>query len=278
VSDHQPEFRVRFWGVRGSIACPGEDYRRYGGNTSCLEVRCGEHLLVFDAGTGLRSLGEQLAGSPALTGDLFLTHTHLDHVVGLPFFAPLFDREARFRLWAGHLQPELTLREAISKLMMAPLFPVPPEIFACNITFHDFIAGETIEPQPGVRLRTALLNHPNGATGYRIEFDGRAVCYVTDTEHVEGQADERILALIDGADVVIYDSSFTDLEYPRYRGWGHSTWQEGIRLCDRAGVDRLILFHHDPTHDDAFMDGIAHEAEVVRPGTLVAREGMVISP
>jgi phosphoribosyl 1,2-cyclic phosphodiesterase len=101
---------------------------------------------------------------------------------------------------------------------------------------------------------------------------------VTDTEHIEGQLDERVLALIEGADAVIYDSSFTDQEYPRYRGWGHSTWQEGVRLCDRAGVGRLILFHHDPTHDDAFMDGVAHEAEAARPGTLVAREGMVISP
>ncbi len=210
------EFNVRFWGVRGSIACPGESHRRYGGNTSCLEVRCGEHLLIFDAGTGLRPLGDKLATENGLSGDLLLTHTHLDHIVGLPFFAPFYKPETRFRLWAGHLQPELTLREAISQLMMAPLFPVPPEIFAGNITFHDFSAGETLEPQPGARLRTAPLNHPNGATGYRIEFDGRSVCYVTDTEHTGGRLDENILSLIEGADIMIYDSSFTDEEYPRY--------------------------------------------------------------
>ncbi len=271
-------FNVRFWGVRGSIACPGESHRRYGGNTSCLEVRCDEHLLVFDAGTGLRLLGDMLAAENGLSGDLLLTHTHLDHIVGLPFFAPFYNPETRFRLWAGHLQPELTLREAISHFMMAPLFPVPPEIFAGNITFHDFSAGETLEPQPGVKLRTALLNHPNGATGYRIDFDGRSVCYVTDTEHTEGRLDENILGLIEGADIMIYDSSFTDEEYPRYKGWGHSTWQEGVRLCDQAGVKQLVIFHHDPTHDDAFMDQVAREAEVARPGTLVAREGMVLSP
>ena len=277
MAEHS-DFIVRFWGVRGSIACPGESHSRYGGNTSCLEARCGEHLLVFDAGTGLRLLGEHLGGRIALSGDLFLTHTHLDHVVGLPFFGPLYCPETRFRLWAGHLQPDLTLHQAMSQFMVAPLFPVPPEIFAGNITFHDFSAGETLEPQPNVRLRTAALNHPNRATGYRIEFDERSVCYVTDTEHVPGQPDENILGLIEGADILIYDSSFTDDEFPSYQNWGHSTWQEGVRLAERAGVKRLVIFHHDPTHDDAFMDQVARDAEKARPGTLVAREGMVLSP
>ncbi|MFQ6016985.1 MAG: MBL fold metallo-hydrolase [Kiloniellaceae bacterium] len=276
MGDH-PVFTVRFWGVRGSIACPGEGHRRYGGNTSCLEVRCAERLLVFDAGTGVRLLGQSLTAADGLSGDLFLTHTHLDHIVGLPFFGPLFNPTARFRVWAGHLRPELTLHEALGQFMMAPLFPVPPEIFTGNITFHDFVAGETLEPHPGVRLRTAALNHPNGATGYRIEFGGRAICYVTDTEHVEGRPDRNILGLIEGADMMIYDSSYTDEEFPKFRTWGHSTWQEGVRLCDRAGVKQLVIFHHDPAHDDAFMDRVAEDAERMRPGTLVAREGMVLS-
>ena len=269
---------VRFWGVRGSIACPGESHHRYGGNTSCLEVRCGEHLLVFDAGTGLRLLGEHLGGRRALSGDLFLTHTHLDHVVGLPFFGPLHNTDTRFRIWAGHLLPDLTLHDAMSHLMMAPLFPVPPEIFAGDITFHDFKAGETLEPQPGVRLRTTMLNHPNHAVGYRIEFDGRSICYITDTEHVIGEPDQNILDLVADADIMIYDSSFTDEEFPRYLTWGHSTWQEGVRLAERAGVKRLVIFHHDPGHDDTFMDQVAREAEAALPGTLVAREGMELSP
>lgn len=272
------QFSVRFWGVRGSIACAGDRHRKYGGNTSCLEVRCGEHLLVFDAGTGLRALGDHLVAERTLRGDLFLTHTHLDHIVGLPFFAPLFDPDSRFRLWAGHLQPRLTLLEALCKFMAAPLFPVPPQIFTGNVSFHDFIAGETLEPQVGVRVRTAPLNHPNGATGYRIDYNGRAICYVTDTEHAEGAPDQKILDLIHGADIVIYDSSYTDAEYPKYKGWGHSTWQEGVRLCDRADVELLVLFHHDPSHDDKTMDQIAKEAATARPGTVVAREGMVLRP
>lgn len=272
------DFIVRFWGVRGSIACPGEAYRRYGGNTSCLEVRCGEHLIVFDAGTGLRALGEKLVQEDGLAGDLFLTHTHLDHIIGLPFFAPLHDPGTCFRLWAGHLGPRLTLREALSKLMTAPLFPVPVDVFSCAISFHDFKAGETLEPRPGVRLRTAPLNHPNGATGYRVDYAGRSLCYVTDTEHVEGKPDQSVLGLIQGADLVIYDATYTDEEFPQYRTWGHSTWQEGVRLCDQAGVGRLVLFHHDPSHTDEIMDRVARAAEAARPGTLAACEGLVLEP
>lgn len=270
------DFFVRFWGTRGSISCPGDSYSRYGGNTSCLEVHCGDKLLIFDAGTGLRPLGKQLCQNGALEADIFLTHTHHDHIVGLPFFAPLFDKRNRIRLWAGHLVPELTLHDVLVQFMNAPLFPVPPKIFAANVSFHDFTAGDVLEPKPGVRLITAPLNHPNGATGYRIDYAGHSLCYVTDTEHIEGRLDRHILELIDGADVVIYDSTYTDEEFPKYRNWGHSTWQEGVRLCDKAGAKQLVIFHHDPSHDDAFMEQVAKEAEAARPGTVVAREGLVI--
>src|SRR3546814_6074945 len=160
--------------------------------------------------------------------------------------------------------------------MNAPLFPVPPKIFAANVSFHDFTAGDVLEPKLGVRLITAPLNHPNGATGYRVDFDGRALCYVTDTEHEEGRLDRNVLELIDGADLVIYDSTYTDDEFAKYRGWGHSTWQEGVRLCDKAAVRKLVLLHHDPSHDAAFMDRVAREAESARPDTVVARAGSLL--
>ncbi len=277
LGDEQ-DFFVRFWGVRGSIACPGPEHRRYGGNTSCLEVRCGEHILIFDAGTGLRYLGNSLADDGALSLDLFLTHTHHDHIVGLPFFAPLFDPESRLRLWAGHLQPKMTLHQVLCQFMNAPLFPVPPQIFEANVTFNDFDAGQPLSSTPEVSLRTAALNHPNGATGYRVDFDGRSLCYVTDTEHQPGEPDQNILGLIEGADIVVYDSTYTDEEFPRYQNWGHSTWQEGARLCDQAGVGKLVIFHHDPGHDDDFMDQVGDAAEKIRPGTCVAREGLVLRP
>lgn len=272
------DFSVKFWGVRGSIACPGPDYVRYGGNTSCLEVRCGSQLLILDGGTGLRPLGHQLDRKGPVDADIFFSHTHFDHVTGLPFFSSAFKAENRFRFWAGHLLPEHRLREVLGELMTAPFFPVPIEILRADISYIDFKPRETLEPRPGVKIRTAPLNHPNGATGYRVEYGGRAVCYVTDNEHVPGKSNANVLGLIDGADVLIYDSTYTDAEFANFVGWGHSTWEEGIRLCERAKVKTLVIFHHDPGHDDAFMDRIAANAERARPGTLVAREGMVLTP
>jgi phosphoribosyl 1,2-cyclic phosphodiesterase len=272
------DFFVRFWGVRGSIACSGPRTARYGGNTSSLEVRCGERLLLFDAGTGIRYLGNALEADKRLEADLYFTHTHFDHVCGLPFFRPVFQPRNTIRLWAGHLADGMTLRRVMNEFMMPPLFPVPPEVFRAKIEYRDFSAGETLDAGPAVALRTAALNHPDGATGYRVEYAGRSLCYLTDTEHVPGALDANILALIAGADLVIYDSMFTDEEYERYVGWGHSTWQEGVRLCRAAGAKRLVVFHHDPEHDDDMLDGIAREVATALPGSLVAREGLVLEP
>jgi phosphoribosyl 1,2-cyclic phosphodiesterase len=272
------EFFVRFWGVRGSIACPGPDTVRYGGNTSCLEIRCGKEVLIFDAGTGLRLLGPALDKLGTLDADLFFTHTHLDHINGLPFFSSAFNPANRFRFWAGHLKPDRRLRDVLGRMMAAPLFPVPLEIFHADISYSDFNAGETLHPKPGVALRTQPLNHPNSATGYRVEYKGKSICYVTDTEHVPGSPDANVLKLIDRADIVIYDCTYTDEEFPRHVNWGHSTWQECLRLCEIAQVKTAVVYHHDPSHDDAFMDRIAVDAARVRPGTVVAREGMTLTP
>ncbi|HEX5767402.1 MAG TPA: MBL fold metallo-hydrolase [Burkholderiales bacterium] len=269
-------FSVRFWGVRGSIACPGPRTARYGGNTSSLEVRCGERMLLFDAGTGLRYLGNSLQSSGPIDADLFLTHTHFDHVAGLPFFKPFFKPHNRFRLWAGHLAEGMTLRRVLGEFMMSPLFPVPPQVFRARMEYREFKAGDTLHPAEGIALRTAPLNHPDGATGYRVDYGGRSICYLTDTEHVPGAPDRNILGLIAGADLVIYDSMYTDAEYDAYVGWGHSTWQEGVRLCRAAGAKRLAVFHHDPEHEDDMLDGVAREVEKELPGSIVARDGLVV--
>ncbi|HVO01123.1 MAG TPA: MBL fold metallo-hydrolase [Candidatus Cybelea sp.] len=272
------EFTVRFWGVRGSIACCSADYARYGGNTSCVEIRCGDHELIFDAGTGIRPLGKQLIRAMPVTANVFFTHTHLDHIVGLPFFAPLYKPGNKIRIWSGHLEAPLTFQDALCHMMAPPLFPVPPAVFASEPEVHDFRAGETLRPVDGVVLKTTPLNHPNGATGYRVEYEGKSVCYVTDCEHNGKGPEPAVVELIKGADVFIYDTSYTDEEYPIFKGWGHSTWQEGVRLADAAGVKTLVLFHHDPSHTDAAMDRIAEAAAAARPGTIAAREGMIIEP
>jgi phosphoribosyl 1,2-cyclic phosphodiesterase len=267
---------VRFWGVRGSIACPGPDTVRYGGNTSCVEIRCGGELLIMDGGTGLRELGRDLLKNGPINADLFYTHTHFDHICGLPFFGPAYVRGNMIRLWAGHLLPDNGIEDVLCGMMMAPLFPVPMSLLNPQVSFCDFHQGQTLQPRPGITLRTGKLNHPNGATGYRVEHGGKVVAYITDTEHREGGLDQNVLALIDRADIFIYDSTYTEAEYPDHVDWGHSTWEEGVRLADAAKVKTFVIFHHDPSHDDAFMDRVASDAQARRPGTIVAREGMVL--
>ena len=278
--------KVRFWGVRGSISCPGPDYERYGGNTSCLEVTAGGKRLIFDAGTGMRPLGLELDRQAPLDIDIYFTHTHLDHISGLTFFAPLYDKRNSVRLWAGHLEPPNTLKKVVSHLMAAPIYPVTLDVFQASVSFKEFECGATLACSSDISMRTAPLNHPNGATGYRVEHGGRAICYITDTEHRPDGPDKTITELCRNADIMIYDASYTDAEYPRYRGWGHSTWQEAVRVGDAANVGTVVLFHHDPSHDDAFMDAVAREAAALRPGTVpgglprvvVAHEGLILSP
>ena len=269
--------RVRFWGVRGSIACPGSSTIRYGGNTPCIEVRCGEHVLVFDAGTGLRPLGLELIKDKNVRNvDIFITHCHLDHVVGLPFFAPLFRKGYRVRVWAGNLLPANSIERVMRGLMSSPLFPIQIEIFKAAIEFHDFRSGDVLRPHENVVLRTAPLDHPDGSNGYRLEYGGRTFALVSDTEGFPGKCDNDLLSLADHADLAVYDATYTEDEIVSRIGWGHSTWLRGIRLAEKANVKHLCLFHHDPSHDDDFMDKLAAEADDIREGTVTAREGQII--
>ena len=274
------DFYVKFWGVRGSIACPGAGTLRYGGNTACLEIHCGDYNLIFDAGTGLKLLGDALPANAPLNYDIFMTHTHFDHISGFPFFKPAYSAASRLKMWAGHLKPRgRSIEGEIRNMMDRPFFPVTVDIMAATLIFNDFTYGDELIISPQITLKTAPLNHPDGATGYRVNFNGKSICYVTDTEHTPGMLDENILRLIDGADIVIYDCNYTDEEFPQFKGWGHSTWQEGVRLCNAANAKQLVVFHHDPSHNDDIMDGIAKELATMRPGGgIVAQEGMVLRP
>ena len=177
---------------------------------------------------------------------------------------------------AGHLAGTAGIRATLAGQMAQPMFPVPLDIMKADMTFEDFVFGDSFSLGPDVHVRTTPLNHPNGATGYRIEHAGAAACYVTDTEHVIGSPDNNILRLIEGADVVVYDCTYTDEQFESRIGWGHSTWQEGVRLCKAAGARSLVIFHHDPDHEDPVMEAIEQDARAAWSGAQVAREGLSI--
>ena len=270
-------FKIKFWGVRGSIACPTANHIAFGGNTSCIEVACGGERVILDAGTGIRNLGHWLLRKNVKSADILLSHTHWDHINGFPFFTPAFHPDCNFVIMAGHLKNG-KIEKLFADQMQSPYFPVPLDAMTAAKEFADFNAGDSFELGSGgnIKIRTALLNHPNGATAYRITYSGKSFCYVTDTEHVIGQPDQNILGLIEGADLVVYDCTYTDKEFPGKIGWGHSTWQEGIRLCKAANVKKLAIFHHDPDHEDLFMRRVESKAKAMWPGAIVAREHMHI--
>jgi phosphoribosyl 1,2-cyclic phosphodiesterase len=268
---------VRFWGVRGTLAAPGPDTVHYGGNTSCVEVAIGRRSVIFDAGSGIKKLGDRLATQGGkIDTDILFSHCHMDHVCGIPFFTPFYESGHQIRLWAGNLLPDGKLEDAIRSLMSSPLFPIEIEAFNAQVQFRDFRAGETLDIGGALKVRTAMLNHPGGAVGYRLDYAGKSVAYITDTEHRPGELDKSVLALVQNADLMIYDCTYTDEEFPEHVGWGHSTWQQAARLANAAQVKKLAVFHHDPDHDDAFMRKVEAEAAKVHPGAFVAREGLVL--
>jgi phosphoribosyl 1,2-cyclic phosphodiesterase len=241
-------------------------------------VQCGNRSIVLDAGTGIRGFGQWLMRQPQRELHLLLSHVHWDHINGFPFFDPVYHNDFKIQVWAGSLRSQnQSIQAVISQQMQAPTFPISLDALSATVTFSDFEAGDRFTLDGDIEVATAALAHPNQATAYRIEHGGSSVCYVTDTEHRQGQPDAAILNLIRGSDLVIYDSTYTDSEYTIRYGWGHSTWQEGVRLAKAAGAKQLAIFHHDPDHDDQFMDRVANEAKAMWPGAFVASEGTVIA-
>ena len=275
----QEQLMVRFWGVRGSIPSPGPQTVRYGGNTPCVEVQAGQSRFIFDGGTGLRVLGQHLLQQMPVEAHLFFTHTHWDHIQGFPFFTPAFIEGNRFHIYGASGSDGQTIEKRLTAQMLHPNFPVPLQIMGGSLKFHDIDVGQLLEIED-TTITTALLNHPGDAVGYRLEWQGLTVSYVTDTEHLAGQLDPNVVALAHQADVLIIDATYTDEEYHRPDhskvGWGHSTWQEAVKVAKAADVKKLILFHHDPLHDDDFLDQIKEQAVQRFPNSLMAQEGLTL--
>lgn len=279
MSDLENQFLIRFWGVRGSIACPGPQTVRYGGNTSCVEMRVGGKLLIFDGGTGLRVLGMKLLSEMPLDAAMFFTHSHWDHIQGFPFFVPAFVPGNKVNIYGAVAPNGSTIEQRLNDQMLHPNFPVPLQIMGADLKFCDIEVGETVEIGD-IKVENALLNHPGEAVGYRVSWAGKTAAYITDTEHFPDRLDENVLWLSRDADVMIYDATYTDSEYNNEKsskvGWGHSTWQEAVKVAKAANVKHLVIFHHDPLHNDDFMDEVAQDTAEQFPNSVVAREGMVI--
>lgn len=266
--------KVKFWGVRGTNACPSDEYREYGGNTSCVSIEAGSDLVICDAGTGIFNLGKWMGGQPYDIATLLFSHVHIDHIAGFPAFRQAWDANFKLDIYAAHLKDSGGIKENLRQQFSPPFFPVGLEMMQAHMDFHDFDCGDSFDVGTGIHIKTAPLNHPNNATGYRIEHKGKSVCYITDTEHVPGEIDTNILNLVRGSDLMIYDATFTDEEYEEYKGWGHSTWKAGMQLAQIAGVKQYCIFHHNPDHDDEHMRQIETEATDLWDKVFVARQGM----
>ncbi len=279
MSKLEEQFIIHFWGVRGSIACPGTATVRYGGNTPCVEMLVGGCRLIFDAGTGIHVLGQSLLSHLPVTGHLFFSHSHWDHIQGFPFFSPAFMAGNEFNIYGGMIPDGMTIEQRLHDQMKQPNFPVPLQVMGANLRFQTLEYNTDLQ-LGDVTVTTGLLNHPGGAMGYRVSWRDYAVAYITDTEHFSGELDQNVLALADRADVLIYDCTYTDEEYHHPQtskiGWGHSTWQEAVKIAQAAQVKQLVIYHHDPSHNDDFMDSIATQSILAFPRSIVAREGMRI--
>ncbi len=272
--------KIRVWGARGSIPVPGPKTVKYGGNTSCLEVRTGSgNLIIFDAGTGIRALGEALeAEGGAIEGHIFFTHVHWDHIQGFPFFMPAYGKENTFHIY-GEKKFKTSLEDTLSGQMQYPNFPVLLEELTAGMTFNHL--SEFDEVKVGsARVRCIRGNHPDSVFIYRVDENGKSMVYATDNEHFTC-IPPKLLDFVRGVDALIYDAQFTSDEYCGETGrcrasWGHSTIEEGVRLAEAAGVGQLILWHHDPSHDDARIAAMEKWARERLPGARAAFEGLEI--
>ncbi|MBI5841776.1 MAG: MBL fold metallo-hydrolase [Chloroflexi bacterium] len=285
-------FTVKFWGVRGSYPAPGKNTVRFGGNTSCVEVRAGKHIIILDAGTGIIPLGQELARAKQLNATILLSHLHHDHTQGFPFFVPAYIPSAQL-----HIFGPTTAAETLDLNQSPRTFPIGLNDMNATKEIRSLRETDTLTfDSTGVRINasssdpeTATVKiyrsyaHPGGVHVYRIDYRGRSLVYATDTEGYVG-GDRKLAAFARGADLLIHDAQYSEEHYrgqianlPSTQGYGHSTPQMACQLANAAGVRELALFHHDPNYADETVAGLEVRARSVFPNVCAAYEGLVIS-
>lgn len=272
------EFRlqVQFWGVRGSVATPQRENLGFGGNTTCIEVRLpNNEVVIIDGGTGVRYLGialDQESGTRPLSLRFLITHFHWDHIQGIPFFTPLYSPSNEVDFYSGY--PVEQLQRFLEGQMTCPYFPLPFEELAARKRMFQIQSQTRLGD---LKIHSFPLNHPQGATGYRLELNGAVIVHASDLEHGDKKLEKVLVDHAQNADILIYDAQYTPEEYAGKKGWGHSTWLEAVRIAREAKVKKLILFHHDPSHDDQFMEKLVLQARSQFENTEAAMQGHKLS-
>lgn len=269
------EMEIRFWGTRGSMAAPYPDRMEYGGNTSCVSARWAGGIAVFDCGTGLRGLGMSLlAPVPENVKEMhiFVSHLHLDHICGLPFLPQLFMKDWTIHFY-GEARTEAGFEEDLSSISYAPYWPVSLKQAPASIVWHPLKAGENVSLDEGVTVHSVPSNHPNGSTLYRMESRGASMVYGLDCELTDDFY-ETYVQFAQDCDLLIFDGAYTEEEYPRYRGFGHSTWQKGIQLKESCNAGILCITHHEWGRTDQQLEQLEQQVQAECENAMLAREGM----
>ena len=266
--------KIKYYGVRGSIPTPGPHTVKYGGNTPCVAVWNADKLLVLDGGTGLRVLGDELMntrfGRGEGKGTFLFSHLHWDHIQGFPFFKPAYVPGNFFNMY-GPSHVDVTLEDAMRQQQQYRNFPILMEDMPSTFKFTE-LAEDQVLNIDGMEITNRMLNHPGGVLAYRVSSQDKSIVYATDTEHYSA-LDPRLLELADHVDVLIYDATYTPEQYKDHVSWGHSTYEEGIKIAKAANVKALHLFHHDPCNTDKDIDAIVKMARKDFPNTFAAQEG-----
>lgn len=271
-----PRFTITFWGVRGSIPVSGAEFNVFGGDTICFEIMLDNQRIIVDAGSGLRRLGTTMATAGEYEATVLLTHLHLDHLIGLTVFDPMFSPAGRVSLQAPRLV-DCDLRRNLGRLLEEPFFPISLDHMPGEIACASFTPGETIACDSH-KIRTLGLNHGVGASGYRFDHRGKALVIITDHEHSSDRPCPELVAFCKGADLVVYDAMWDESDdFTRHIGWGHSSWQAGLRLVIAAGARRLACVHHAPARSDAALETRETRLKVMHPASFFARQDARVS-
>ncbi|CAO5677787.1 MAG: Ribonuclease BN [Holosporales bacterium] len=267
---------LKFLGVRGSLPCADSKYMAYGGHTSCVLVTCDDTVLIFDAGTGIVDAWPYVENKRNVY--LFLSHSHQDHIIGLPFFKAVWKKEITLHIYSGTLANFGGIQKSLNTFFSPPYFPISYNQWPCQKEEKNFNPADTIIIEKNIIIQTMPLNHPDGAIGYRLNYKGHSLCYITDHEHSSSDnLSSKFIEFIKDADLLIYDSTYSDEYYLKHKGWGHSTWQEALRVGEKANVKRIGIFHHDIINTDEKMKKIEEESTKRSPKIVVLKQGLEFS-